>query len=59
MYAIIEFRKDKFGNDAVFPILNGGGSLKLFDKLSEADDEANNYANTDDFRVISIQSVEV
>lgn len=50
MYAIIYWR----GEDKVYAYNKKDGSLKLFDKLSEADLEANKIK---DSRVISIEGV--
>ena len=54
MYTIIKWQNK---DNEVYPILNSNGTLKLFVRLREADAEANNYLNPEDYRVISIDSV--
>lgn len=53
MYAIIQWINDNY----VVPIVNENGSLKLFDRLVEADGYANEIEPNDSVRVISIESV--
>lgn len=54
MYAILEWIRDDF----VTTIQNSDGSIKLFEKLSEADNVVNSMSNPDRTRVISIEPVE-
>lgn len=44
-------------NDFLSFISNEDGSVKLFEKLSEADQYADKLSNPDDARVISIEGV--
>lgn len=53
MYAIICWKT----NEEIYPMVNANGTIKLFDKLSEANGEAKNYLDADSYRVISIKSV--
>src|SRR3990167_6972154 len=53
MYAVIQWINDSY----VVAITNENGSLKLFDKLAEADSYANEIEPNDSVRVISIESV--
>jgi len=54
MYTIIKWANE---DNEVYPVLNANGTLKLFEKLAEADAEANGYWNAADYRVISIDGV--
>jgi len=53
MYAILQWINDNY----VVPIVNENGSLKLFEKLEEADRYANEIEPNDSVRVISIEGV--
>ena len=55
MYAIIYWRKE----DEVFPVLTEDGQIKVFDRLTEADTEANKVEKTygTEARVISCEGV--
>lgn len=53
MYAILWWTKE----DYVTCISNEDGSVKLFETIREADKYANELANTDDVRVISIEGL--
>lgn len=54
MYAIIQWMDN---DNYVVPILNDEGSLKLFDKIEEADEYASQIEPNDSVRVISIEGV--
>ena len=53
MYAILQWINDNY----VVAITNENGSLKLFDKLAEADRYAEQIEPNDSVRVISIEGV--
>jgi len=54
MYMIIYWIND----DKVYPVLNGDKTLKLFDKITEADEWAESLGESkSDARVISIEGV--
>ena len=53
MYAILQWINDSY----VVAVSNEDGSLKLFEKLTEADSYANQLKTNDNVRVISIEGV--
>ena len=54
MYMILNWVND----DYVTAITNINGSIRLFEKLTEADGYADGQGNKDNLRVISIEGVE-
>jgi hypothetical protein len=54
MYAVIRFVNDS----TITPVLNPDGSLRIFSPLTEADQYANNQKDSDNLRVISLESVQ-
>lgn len=60
MFMIIQFlpyNMQHHPGDFVMAVPNEDGSIKLFDTVEEADKHANEFGNTDDLRVISIEGV--
>jgi len=53
MYAVIQWVNDNY----VVAITKENGSLKLFDRLAEADSYANEIEPNDSVRVISVEGV--
>ena len=54
MYAIIYW----VGEDEIYPVLNRDKTLRLFDKLEEADKYADSLERAEDVRVITIDRIQ-